>query len=179
MAVSTRDDQLFQTAAKATGKLFMMGLSPLQFKHSKDWGNWYRRGEQNLENRFLQVLDLQPDMLEIQTWNDAGESHYVGYSWDEPIEGAPELLAYTQGYDHTGYWEILKPFIQAWKAGYTTGSRMFPTNGLAAQGTFWHHTLLANGDCSRDSIGKPEGQGNIEDNVTVWPYSLDFDTAAC
>ena len=144
-----------------------MGLSPLQFKHSMQWGNWYRRGEQNLENRFLQVLNVQPDMVEIQTWNDAGESHYMGYSWNEPIEGDPEIVAYTKDYDHTGYWQILKPFIRSWKAGHTNGKQMFPTTGLAAQGTFWHHTLLASGDCSQDPIPKPEGQGNLEDNVTV------------
>ncbi len=55
-----------------------MGASPLQFKHMDSSDNWYRRGEANLENRFGEVLKLQPDMLELQTWNDAGESHYMG-----------------------------------------------------------------------------------------------------
>ncbi|KAK7426687.1 hypothetical protein QQZ08_006865 [Neonectria magnoliae] len=63
--VSTDDDKTYQQAAKNSGKLFMMGLSPLQFKHFDPNNNWYRRGEQNREYRFGQVLEVQPDMLEI------------------------------------------------------------------------------------------------------------------
>jgi len=104
----------------------------------------YRRGEQNLEYRFGQVLQLQPDFIEIQTWNDAGESHYMGNSWPEPIAGS-NIGAYTDGYDHTGYKEILPAFIRAYKSGATTTNGMVPTNGAAVQGTFWHHTLLTTG----------------------------------
>ncbi len=68
----------------------------------------------------------------------------MGNSWPEPIEGTP-IVAYTQDYDHTGYWQILPSFIKAWKSGATTTATMYPTNGAATQGTFWHHTLLAAG----------------------------------
>lgn len=161
--VPTADDQTLLSAAHAVGKTFLMGVSPLQFKHYSG-ANYYRvrsttcshifmrkstdtsgqRGEQNLEYRFGQVLSLQPDFIELQTWNDAGESHYMGNSWPEPIVGTP-IVAYSQAYDHTGYWQILPSFIKAWKAGETTTATMYPTNGAAAQGTFWHHTLLAAG----------------------------------
>ena len=121
-----------------------MGVSPLQFKHIDSGDNWYRRGEQNLEYRFGQVLSMQPDFIELQTWNDAGESHYMGNSWPEPISGTA-IVAYTEDYDHTGYWQLLPAFIEAYKSGATTTSTMYPTNGAIAQGTFWHHTLLAPG----------------------------------
>jgi len=148
----------------------MMGLSPLQFKHINDRDNWYRLGEGNLENRLGQVLDLQPDLLEIQSWNDAGEGHYMGNSWVEPICDAKEICAYTQEYDHRGYWQVLPSFIQAWKRGDRTTANMFPTTpGMVAQGVFWHHTLLINGNCAPDIFGlrKPEGVENAEDSVTV------------
>jgi hypothetical protein len=86
--VPTADDQTHLSGAHAVGKTFMMGVSPLQFKHIDGSQNYYRRGEQNLEYRFGQVLSLQPDFVEIQTWNDAGESHYMGNSWPEPIAGS-------------------------------------------------------------------------------------------
>ena len=54
-------------------------------------------------------------------------------------------MAYTEDYDHTGYWQLLPAFIEAYKSGATTTSTMYPTNGAIAQGTFWHHTLLAPG----------------------------------
>jgi glucan endo-1,3-alpha-glucosidase len=142
--VPSNIDHTLQNAAAAAGKTFLMGVSPLQFKHMDPWDNWYRRGEQNLEYRFGQILDMQPDFIELQTWNDAGESHYMGNSWPEPISGT-NIGAYTADYDHTGYWQILPAFVKAYKSGATTTAAMFPTNGAAAQGTFWHHTLLSYG----------------------------------
>ncbi|RAL67855.1 hypothetical protein DID88_008581 [Monilinia fructigena] len=168
--VDTISDKLYQTAAKASKKTFMMGVSPLQFKHISHTENWYRRGEANLERRFAQVLELQPDFIEFQTWNDAGESHYMGNSWVEPLvsNSTPEALS-SLGYDHTGYWEILRSFIGVWKAGATNTQTMYPTNGKEAQGTFWHHTLLKDADCSGDKLGlgKPDGIGGVEDSVTA------------
>ena len=38
------------------------------------------------------------DIVEIVTWNDYGESHYIG-----PIHGAqPNSQAWVDGFDHTG-----------------------------------------------------------------------------
>ncbi|KAJ8066568.1 hypothetical protein OCU04_005620 [Sclerotinia nivalis] len=168
--VNTIDDVTYQNAAKAAGKGFMMGISPLQFKHIDTTQNWYRRGEANLENRFDQILTLQPDFIEFQTWNDAGESHYMGNSWPEPLvsNSTPEALS-SIAYDHTGYWQILQSFIAVWKSGARSTASMVPTNGKDAQGTFWHHTLLKDGDCSSDSLGlgKPEGVDGVEDSVTA------------
>lgn len=39
IVVPTTIDQTLQTAAKAAGKTFMMGLSPLQFKHMDSGDN--------------------------------------------------------------------------------------------------------------------------------------------
>lgn len=165
IVVPTVDDVTLLTAAHAVGKTFLMGVSPLQYKHIDSGDNYYRRGEENLEFRFGQVLEVQPDMIELITWNDSGESHYMGNIWPEPIAGTP-IGAYSLTYDHTGYWQILPAFIKAWKAGELTTNTMFPTNGAAAQGTFWHHTLLAAGTCPSDPLGPPMGVNTVEDKVT-------------
>ena len=68
----------------------------------------------------------------------------MGNIWTESIEGTP-IVDYSIPYDHTGYWNILPAFIKAYKSGATATSTMYPTNGAAAQGCFWHHTLLAAG----------------------------------
>lgn len=142
--VPTSADKTLLTAAHASQKTFMMGVSPLQFKHLDKSNNWYRRGEQNLEKRFGQVLSMQPDFIELITWNDAGESHYMGNSWPEPLSTS-NIGDYTKDYDHTGYWQILPAFIKAYKRGDATTAGMVPTNGKTVQGTFWHHTLLSAG----------------------------------
>jgi glucan endo-1,3-alpha-glucosidase len=59
-----------------------------------------------------------------------------------------------QGFDHTGYWQILPSFIKVWKAGDRTTANMLPTNGKAVQGAFWHHTLTVGADCSADELIK-------------------------
>ena len=170
VVVPTQVDQTFQTLSASNGdNFFMMGMSPLQFKHIDGGQNWYRRGEHNFEERIGQVLQMQPDMLEVQTWNDAGESHYIGNSWPEPIPSS--IKAYTTEYDHRGYWEVLKSFIQAWKRGDTDTSHMVPTNGKAAQGVFYHHTLLTTSTCPSDPMGPPRGLDNVEDIVAVSPSS--------
>ena len=102
----------------------------------------------------------------MQTWNDAGEGHYMGNVWDE-TQVQPAIKAYSEDYDHKGYWEVLPAFIQAWKRGDTDTSSMRPTNGKSAQAVFWHHTLTAGGDCSGDPLGKGPGFENVEDIVTV------------
>ncbi|KAI4934393.1 hypothetical protein J4E85_002249 [Alternaria conjuncta] len=150
VAVSDATDRVFNDAANKAKKLFMMGISPYQWKHL-DWKqNWYRRGEDNLENRFGQILSVQPDMVQLQTWNDAGEGHYMGHLHSTPLnENTTKVIT---GYDHTGYWQILKPFIAAWKQGDRTTANMYPTNGKPVQGTFWHHTLTVNGKCTNDEV---------------------------
>ena len=162
--VSIADDKTYKTAA-GSSKLFMLGMSPLQFKHMDSGNNWYARGEGNFENRIEQALSLQPDMIELQTWNDAGESHYMGNVWPEPMTNSESIRAYVEDYDHTGYKEILPAFIKAWKRGDTTPEGMVPTNGKSVQGTFWHHTLTVGADCS-DPLGKPSDVENAEDAVT-------------
>lgn len=155
--VSKENDQAFQSKAKQAKKLFMMGISPLQYKHigkNDDKQNWYRRGEDNLEVRFGQVLDLQPDMLQFQTWNDAGESHYMGNLWPEPMTVSPQIQAMVKDRDHKGYWEVLPAFIKAWKRGDKTTANMVPTNGKPVQGVFWHHTITVDANCASDPLGK-------------------------
>ncbi|CAI6335400.1 unnamed protein product [Periconia digitata] len=163
--VSAAGDKTFKSAA-TNGKLFMMGMSPLQFKHMDNQENRYRRGEDNLELRIEQVLDVQPQMLELQTWNDGGEGHYMGKLWPEPMTDAAAIKKYVDGYDHTGYWQILPSFIQAYKRGDKDTKNMVPTNGKSVQGTFWHHTLTVGGNCGSDPIKKPSTASAAEDAVT-------------
>ena len=162
--VSDSDDATYLAAAHGEGKVFMMGISPFQFKHIDSGNNWYLRGEGNLEKRLEQALALQPDMIELQTWNDAGEGHYMGNWWEEPIQNTP-ILEYVKDYDHKGYWAILAPFVGAWKRGETKTSGMVPI-GKVVQGTFWHHTLTVDGDCESDPLGKPRDYQNSEDLVS-------------
>jgi glucan endo-1,3-alpha-glucosidase len=159
VAVSNASDVILRDAAHKAGKLFMMGISPVQFKHMSKEFNWYRRGEDNLENRFGQALQLQPDIIQLQTWNDGGEGHYMGNVWPEPMTNSPTIRALVNGYDHTGYWQVLESFIKAWKRGDKSTKNMVPTNGKDIQGTFWHHTLTVEATCGGNGANQiPKAQ---------------------
>ena len=152
---STTDDAVWKQAiSNSQNKIRIAGLSPFLFKHYATQ-NWYRRGEQNLEYRMPELLKDQPDMIEIMTWNDAPESHYIGNVWEEPNTGNTEAKEWYMGFDHRGYQQVLKAFIKAWHNCETTTDNMVPTNGKSVQGAFWHHVLTVNGDCSADPRGKP------------------------
>lgn len=162
--VSSADDVTYITSAKSFGKTFMMGISALQFKHMSTSQNWYRRGGLGLALRIPQILSAQPNFVEIQTWNDAGESHYIGPVWPEAISGT-DITSYTDGFDHTGWQQLLTPFMKAFKAGATSVTSVVPTNGKSVQGVFWHSTLLSSATCSGDSIGKVSGLTSLVQDV--------------
>ncbi|KAI0654666.1 glycoside hydrolase [Cubamyces menziesii] len=163
--VSSAKDQTALANAHAAGKVYMMPLSSVQFKHIDPGQNWYRRGELNLPLRIGQVLALQPDFVEIITWNDAGESHYIGNCWPEAIAGAPAIQAYSNGYDHTHWQDVLAPFIVAYKNGATSLAQVTPFGAFA--GAFWYRPLLKSASCSGDSLGKPSGWENAEDLINI------------
>jgi glucan endo-1,3-alpha-glucosidase len=181
--VSCTVDQQYMTAAKEAKKTFMMRLSsPLaslaisslicsaamssfQFKHLDPTQNWYRRGELTLAERIPQVLSVQPHFLQIQTWNDAGESSYIGNVWPETI-GA-ECAAYTDNFDHSGWQALITPFISAYKAGAREIGAVVPLNGAKATGVFWYRSILTTATCAGDPLGKPRNWSNAEDVVNV------------
>lgn len=103
-------------------------------------------GEINLPERMGQALELQPDFVEVITWNDAGESHYVGDFWPEQIANS-KIGDYTNGYDHKGWLQIIKPFIEAYKAGKTSLSDISAPDNKPV-GTLWYRTLLTSASCS-------------------------------
>ena len=70
------------------------------FAHDLTLGqqNWLFKSDTLWTDRWDQLLTLAPQFVEIITWNDFGESHYVG-----PIEGIqPMSQAWVNGFDHTG-----------------------------------------------------------------------------
>ena len=140
-------------------------MSSLQFKHLDASQNWYRRGELILTERIPQVLSLQPDFLQIQTWNDAGESSYIGNVWPDTI-GA-NAAAYTDGFDHSGWQALITPFISAYKAGAKDAAEVVPLHGADAAGVFWYRSILTSAPCASDPLGKPSNWENAEDVVNV------------
>ncbi|KAF2969036.1 hypothetical protein GQX73_g4532 [Xylaria multiplex] len=152
-----------KTAADAAGKSYVMGLSSLQYKHCCG-DSWYRSGETTLLERMNQILQVSPEFVEVITWNDAGESHYVGPSWPETV--TEEILQYgdTDAIPHNGWQPLISSFIKAFKDGASDTSSLAPTNGASFAGAFWYRGVLKS--CINNGAdGTPRGSGGARDTV--------------
>lgn len=74
---------------KLEGQVYMMPVSPWFYMNLPGYGkNWLWRGDDLWHDRWQEVLSVRPEFVEIISWNDYSESHYIG-----PLhEGGYELF---------------------------------------------------------------------------------------
>jgi hypothetical protein len=155
--------------AHSHSKQYMIGLSALQYKNAYG-GNWYRLGDLNLPRRMANILAMnpQPDFVEVQTWNDGPESHYIANLWTEAnSDAAPALYASNANWSHAGWQPLVASFTMAFKNG-KTAAQMAPADGSVAVGAAWYHTILSSASCSG---AQPAGWAK-DDNELYWAVVL-------
>ncbi|KAJ9095960.1 hypothetical protein QFC21_005322 [Naganishia friedmannii] len=131
-------------------------VSPLFFTHFP-WKNWlFRSDDFMMSQKLEQLLCLrnQIDQIEIISWNDYGEAHYIG-----PIDGdqPPQSKLYTLGIPHTDILPLVKYYATAWKTGSfpkITSDQVF----VMAR----PHSAMAT--ATSDSISAPTGRDRTQDN---------------
>ncbi|CAJ2507098.1 Uu.00g082840.m01.CDS01 [Anthostomella pinea] len=149
--MTTATDQLYKNVLG--GKPYMMPVSPWFFANVYNKA-WVWRGEDLWYDRWQQVLQVQPELVEIITWNDYGESHYIGPLWDSEMGlfvsgNAP--FNYAAGHPHDG-WRLFLPYLIQ---QYKTGSATISQEGLST----WYR-LNPNTACTADVTGNdPAGHG--------------------
>ncbi|KAJ2999373.1 hypothetical protein NUW58_g19 [Xylaria curta] len=126
--VSSARDEAVKKAADSAGKTYTMGM-------------FVRTSVQALLRRFM----LSPEFTEVITWNDAGESHYIGPSWPETV--TKEILQYgdTDENPHIGWQPLVSSFINAFKSGASDTSTMVPANGASFAGAMWFQVRVTSG----------------------------------
>ncbi|KAG8214499.1 glycoside hydrolase family 71 protein [Butyriboletus roseoflavus] len=123
---ATTSDEEYINALKPMGGSYAAGVSPWFFTHYSPQTynkNWIYLSDDHLyAKRWESLIGIrgQVDFVEILTWNDYGESHYIG-----PIEGAqPNSQAWVNGFDHTGWLNMTSYYATAFKTGtYPTISK--------------------------------------------------------
>lgn len=174
-----RDNKVL-AAAVDHQKSYMVGLSSLQYKH---WSNnegqrehRYRRGLDTLPRRMEQILGMptKAEFAQTLTWNDAGESHYIGTLHKQGV-GAFWGYANNEEYRHTAWQPLVKSFNTAFKAG-AAASGMRPVNGDAVTGALWHRGFLRSSSCSADPWGRPSNWAWTRDTVN-WAIVMPADAA--
>ncbi|WBW72422.1 glucan endo-1,3-alpha-glucosidase Agn2 [Schizosaccharomyces osmophilus] len=167
--LSDSEDQTFLQHAKSTKKKYMGGVSPCMFTHfaSKNFvffseGLWY--------SRWMQMIQLQPDYLQVITWNDYGESHYIGPTNNNaafPVDGT-NAHDWVDAFTHVPLAATLPYFIQMYKQG-TTG---LPSNFQGPSTLFYTYRIHSkNAKANGDSIGQPDNSQNSKDEIDVIAFS--------
>ncbi|OBZ77252.1 Cell cycle checkpoint protein RAD17 [Grifola frondosa] len=98
---------------------YMAAVSPWFFTHYSPQSynkNFIYRGDDWLFAQRWELLVQNRSVVpfaQVATWNDFGESHYVG-----PIEGIqPNSQAWVNGFDHQGWLDLMQYYIAAYKTG--------------------------------------------------------------
>ncbi|OXV08700.1 hypothetical protein Egran_03537 [Elaphomyces granulatus] len=137
--------------------------------------NWVFPSDQLWFDRWNQILQLGPRFVEILTWNDYGESHYVGpLSSPHTDDGASKWV---NDMPHDGWLDMAKPFISAFKAGATSVSNYITEDELI----YWYRPTPRGEDCDATDtcmvpannasgnyfLGRPNGWESMQDTVFV------------
>lgn len=125
--------------------------------------------------RWNEILAQSPRFVEMITWNDFGESHYIGpLSSSHNDDGASKWV---NDMPHDGFRDLAKPFIAAYKAGATSVDSYISEDQII----YWYRPTLSTVECdSTDNTmgtasnssgnyynGKPNGYQDLEDAVFV------------
>ncbi|KAH7100577.1 glycosyl hydrolase family 71-domain-containing protein [Auriculariales sp. MPI-PUGE-AT-0066] len=149
------------------GKPYMAGASPWFFTHfgTDTWNkNWIFKSDTLWTDRWQQLLELAPQFIEIITWNDYGESHYIGPLRDEKPDvyagGPTGAVKWTPGHDHSAWATVAAPYIAAYKQG--ASSPIVSSDHLV----YYYRQQSNSLQCS-DPVPTPTGASLMADSVFV------------
>lgn len=105
--------------------LYMMPVSFMFYTNMPGYDkNWrWSSYEMLWYKRWYRTLQVQPRWIQIITWNDYGDSHYIG-----PLRGGDSFTAfgaqfgaspfnYAENMPHDGWWSFLPYMIDLYKTG--------------------------------------------------------------
>ncbi|KAK1954649.1 hypothetical protein LY78DRAFT_686777 [Colletotrichum sublineola] len=149
--------------ASGNKKPYMMPVSPWFYTNLPGYRkNWLWRGDGLWFRRWSHVWHMQPEYVQIISWNDYGESHHIG-----PInEGAMAAFDigeapfnYALGMPHDA-WRMFLPFVID---TYKTGKASFTKEGL----TIWYRQNPGRACSSGGTVGNNVaiGEGGEWTNV--------------
>ncbi|ORY67182.1 glycosyl hydrolase family 71-domain-containing protein [Pseudomassariella vexata] len=149
-------------------KHYMAPVSPWFFTHfGKEVSytkNWVFPSDLLWYNRWNEILTLQPDSVQIVSWNDYGESHYVAPLSSKHVDDGSSKWA--NDMPHNGWLEMAKPYIAAYKAGATSVANYIKSDQII----YWYRPTRRDVNCDLTDTaldGKPNGWQSLTDNVFV------------
>ncbi|RSH78984.1 uncharacterized protein EHS24_001910 [Apiotrichum porosum] len=156
--IGTASTDAAYVAALGT-KSYMPAVSPFFFTHfgansyNKNW--LYRSDDWLYCTRWEEIIAMRATstMTEILTWNDFGESSYIG-----PIHGSlpGDSAQWVDGFAHTGLATLTNYYATAFKTG------SYPTMATDSI-VLWSRPHPATATASADSVGRPTNYAWTDD----------------
>ncbi|EHK98101.1 putative Glucan endo-1,3-alpha-glucosidase agn1 [Glarea lozoyensis 74030] len=145
------------------GKSFMMGVSPWFFHSGAgDLKPWVWRGDDLWADRWAQTLEVNPDFVQIVTWNDYGEAHYIGPLPSSESEIPDGSKQYVKDYPHDEWRNFLPYYISEYKNG--KGTTQIEKDKLQ----FWYRTSPNTGNsCGVTGNTASQGQAVVADGKVM------------
>lgn len=110
-------------------------VSPWQFKEMGGSQNWVQLSDTLWDYRWKQAInDVKPDIVEIVTWNDYAESHYIG-DINPNVYLDSTVSQYVNGFVHAP-WRIVADYYIEW---YKNGNAPVVTVSTLRGPNFWHY----------------------------------------
>ncbi|KAG2040412.1 glycoside hydrolase family 71 protein [Suillus americanus] len=154
--LTTATDLAYQAAVSSLSGPYIMSVSPWQFKNLDGAGDWVEYSDTLWNYRWQQAVnDVKPDIVEIVTWNDYGESHYIGDINPNVYLGTQAPL-YVDGFTHAAWRDVAQYYISWFK----TGSAPTITKDEVV---FWYRAWPKAVNCSTGSL--PRNAAYPEDAV--------------
>ena len=156
---ASTDDQ-FAAQRNQTGKLWMAGIGSWFFKRFDESNNWSQAQDEGMFfDRWMHLLQLKPNYIELLTWNDWGESSYLGPA--DVTNSCP--TCYWAKLDHCAFLKMSAIFIQAFKSGSTN----FIASPEYEDVFFFYRTQPSTTMGALDILALPTDAQTLKNNVYV------------
>ncbi|PLW21929.1 hypothetical protein PCANC_07879 [Puccinia coronata f. sp. avenae] len=158
-------DKAAMLASRAVSKTFAAPVAPLFYKHLNpaQTDNYiYRSDDWMMINRYTNLIkqDEPPEFIELLTWNDYGESHYLRDP--QPTANLPSGMIsahqYVDGFSHTAFLNLLSYFNQWYKTGTP------PTLDQTTM-YIWYRPHVKNASATNDLLPAPAFANLTEDRI--------------
>ncbi|ORY73851.1 glycosyl hydrolase family 71-domain-containing protein [Leucosporidium creatinivorum] len=160
-APSVDTDVAFVKATRAKNQTYMAPIGAFFFAHyNADTNYIFKSDDWLLPTHYQQVIemDTQPDWIELLTWNDYSESHYLGPLHDTSILPGTNSLYVNSTFDHTPML-TLSSYYNRW---YKTGS---PPSIATETVIWWYRPHPTAATASSDTLDRPSDVEWLEDSL--------------
>ena len=131
--MTTGDDEYY--VSNLNGKPYMMGLSPWFYTDLPQYSkNWLWHADSLWHTRWLQTISQAPTFVQIISWNDYGESHYIGPVRPSGVVNGAWYV--DSAHTHEAWLALLPKYIAAYRSGSTAPLTAAASDKLV----YWYKT---------------------------------------